>query len=63
MDADGSGASTPSLPGISGVTSVAASERQDKPLLAELDGGVFRLQPDSNWKEVAPKASSPVYPG
>lgn len=63
VDADGSGASTPSLPGISGVTSVAASERQDKPLLAELDGGVFRLQPDSNWKEVAPKASSPVYPG
>jgi two-component system sensor histidine kinase MtrB len=63
VDADGSGASTPSLPGISGVTSVAASERQDKPLLAELEGGVFRLPPDSNWKEVAPKAGSPVYPG
>lgn len=64
VDADGSGTSTPSLPGISGVVSVAASERQDKPLLAELDGGgVFRLPPDSNWKEVAPKGGSPVYPG
>ncbi|WP_431968596.1 LpqB family beta-propeller domain-containing protein [Actinacidiphila sp. bgisy160] len=63
VDVDGSGASSSSLPGISGVVSVAASERQDEPLLAELDGGVFRLQPDSNWKEVAPKASSPVYPG
>lgn len=63
VDADGSGTSSSSLPGISGVVSVAASERQDKPLLAELDGGVFRLPSDSNWKEVAPKAGSPVYPG
>ncbi|MFF7213474.1 LpqB family beta-propeller domain-containing protein [Streptomyces sp. NPDC008238] len=63
VDADGSGTSSSSLPGISGVVSVAASERQDQPLLAELDGGVFRLPPDSNWKEVAGKGGSPVYPG
>ncbi|MDX3239036.1 LpqB family beta-propeller domain-containing protein [Streptomyces sp. ME03-5709C] len=63
VDADGSGTSSSSLPGISGVVSVAASERQDAPLLAELGDGVFRLPPDSNWKEVAPKAGSPVYPG
>ncbi|WP_431953920.1 LpqB family beta-propeller domain-containing protein [Actinacidiphila sp. bgisy167] len=63
VDVDGSSASSSSLPGISGVVSVAASERQDAPLLAELEGGVFRLPPDGNWREVAPKAGSPVYPG
>ncbi|MFF3559157.1 LpqB family beta-propeller domain-containing protein [Streptomyces sp. NPDC002574] len=63
VDADGSASFTPSLPGISGVKSVAASENQDKPLLAELDGGIFRLPPDANWKEVTPKGTAPVYPG
>ncbi|MFJ4851360.1 MULTISPECIES: LpqB family beta-propeller domain-containing protein [unclassified Streptomyces] len=63
INADGSASFTPSLPGISGVKSVAASENQDKPLLAELDGGIFRLPPDANWKEVTPKGTAPVYPG
>ncbi|MFD3457574.1 LpqB family beta-propeller domain-containing protein [Streptomyces sp. NPDC058691] len=63
VDADGSASFTPSLPGISGVKSVAASENQDKPLLAELNGGIFRLPPDANWKEVTPKGTAPVYPG
>lgn len=60
---DGSTSDDTTLPGISGVTSVAASENQDKPLLASLGDVIFRLPADANWKEVTPKGSSPVYPG
>ena len=60
---DGSTSDDTTVPGISGVTSVAASESQDKPLLASLGDGIFRLPTDGNWKAVTPKGSSPVYPG
>jgi two-component system sensor histidine kinase MtrB len=63
VDVDGSASDTTTLPGISGVASVAASESPDKPLLAELGDGIFRLPTDANWKQVSPKGSSPVYPG
>jgi two-component system sensor histidine kinase MtrB len=65
VDTDGSASYTPTLPGIGGVASVAASENQDKPLLAQLGKGIFifRLPLDANWREVSPAGSSPVYPG
>jgi two-component system sensor histidine kinase MtrB len=63
VDADGSASSTPTLQGDGGVASVAASEDQNKPLLAELGDGIFELPPDADWKKVTPKGSSPVYPG
>lgn len=60
---DGSTTNQPALPGISDVTSVAASEDESKPLMAQSEYGVFRLPPDSDWKAVAVGASAPVYPG
>jgi hypothetical protein len=65
VDTDGSVSYTPTLPGIGGVASVAASDDQDKPLLAQLNDGifVFRLPLDANWREVSPAGSYPVYPG
>jgi two-component system sensor histidine kinase MtrB len=63
VDADGSASYSPTLQGDGGVASVAASENQSKPLLAELGDGIFQLPLDADWKEVTPKGSSPVYPG
>jgi lipoprotein LpqB-like beta-propeller protein/sporulation and spore germination protein len=60
---DGSTTNQPTLPGINDVTSVAASEDETKPLLAESQYGVFRLPPDSDWKTIAAHGSDPVYPG
>ncbi|WP_241833393.1 LpqB family beta-propeller domain-containing protein [Streptomyces caatingaensis] len=65
IDTDGSPSNTSALPGITGVTGVAAPEGAGKAqaLLAEQDGGIVRLLPDTNWKPVAKKGSAPVYPG
>ncbi|QMV23207.1 hypothetical protein GQS52_17120 [Streptomyces sp. SCUT-3] len=63
VDTDGSASSPPTLPGISGVTAVAASEDEAKPLLADSEDGIFRLTPGADWKAVAAEGSSPVYPG
>ncbi len=60
---DGSTTNRPTLPGINDVTSVAASEDESKPLLAESEYGVFRLPPDADWKTIAAHGSAPVYPG
>ncbi|MBH1932725.1 GerMN domain-containing protein [Streptomyces sp. AV19] len=64
IDTDGSLSSTSALPGITGVGGVAAPEGAGKAqaVLAERDGGIVRLLPDTNWKPVA-KGSAPVYPG
>ncbi|GAB2630399.1 LpqB family beta-propeller domain-containing protein [Streptomyces capparidis] len=64
VDTDGSVPDIPTLPAISGVTAVAAPPNQNQPLLADSDEGIFRLRPDSNWRQVEPKeGNSPVYPG
>ncbi len=44
---------------------VAASDSSGKAqaLLAEGDGGIVRLLPDTNWKLVVKEGSAPVYPG
>lgn len=61
MNTDGSAA--PALEGINEAASVAASEIEDKPLLASYNGRVYRLPAEANWKQVNPKGSGPVYPG
>ncbi|MFF7731226.1 LpqB family beta-propeller domain-containing protein [Streptomyces sp. NPDC008001] len=65
IDTDGSLSNASGLPGITGVRGVAASESTTKApaLVAERDGGIVRLLPDSNWKLVAKEGSAPVYPG
>ncbi|GGX68176.1 LpqB family beta-propeller domain-containing protein [Streptomyces hiroshimensis] len=65
IDTDGSLSNTSALPGITGVRGVAASESTAKApaLVAERDGGIVRLLPDSNWKLVTKEGSAPVYPG
>ncbi|WP_312018719.1 LpqB family beta-propeller domain-containing protein [Streptomyces sp. I05A-00742] len=64
IETDGSLSSVSALPGITGVGGVAASEGQGRAsaLLAERDGEIVRLLPDTNWKPLG-KGSAPVYPG
>ncbi|MEW1866114.1 LpqB family beta-propeller domain-containing protein [Streptomyces sp. NPDC088194] len=61
ISSDGSAGSLPQ--GVSEATSVASSENQAMPLLASYNGRVYELPTDSNWKQVSPKGSNPVYPG
>ncbi|MDI5972563.1 LpqB family beta-propeller domain-containing protein [Streptomyces sp. SL13] len=63
VDTDGSSAFTPTLPGISTVTSVAASEDQSRPLLVADKEGVYRLPTDSYWTAISGNSTAPVYPG
>ncbi|MBY8882705.1 LpqB family beta-propeller domain-containing protein [Actinacidiphila acidipaludis] len=61
MSTDGSAGAA--LQGVSEAASVAASEDQSRPLLAAYNGSVYLLPADTNWKQIAPKGVSPVYPG
>ncbi|WP_257155713.1 LpqB family beta-propeller domain-containing protein [Streptomyces sp. Ru87] len=63
VQTDGSVANTPTLPGANGVTAVAASEDEDKPLLADSDDGIVRLPAGAGWQLVTKQGSAPVYPG
>lgn len=63
VDTDGSSAFTPSLPGISTVTAVAASEDQTRPLLVADKEGVYRLPTDGQWTVIGENSTGPVYPG
>ncbi|MCQ4084919.1 LpqB family beta-propeller domain-containing protein [Streptomyces sp. RB6PN25] len=66
VDTDGSAAYTPTLPGISKVSAVAASENEaggDRPLLVDSDEGMYRLPADTDWQQLSPDGTSPVYPG
>ncbi|WP_344630779.1 LpqB family beta-propeller domain-containing protein [Streptomyces glaucosporus] len=60
---DGSPASPSALPGLNEVTGVAASEDEEKPLLARTSEGIARLSRDGDWELVTDKGSMPVYPG
>ncbi|HEX5565899.1 MAG TPA: LpqB family beta-propeller domain-containing protein [Streptomyces sp.] len=60
---DGSPASLSTLPGLNEVTGVAASEDEEKPLLADTREGIARLSRDADWELVTEKGSTPVYPG
>ncbi|MGY1456897.1 LpqB family beta-propeller domain-containing protein [Streptomyces sp. SS8] len=59
---DGSSAGPSTLPGLNGVTGVAASENGDRPLLADTGEGIARLD-RAEWELVTDKGSMPVYPG
>ncbi|GAA1903254.1 LpqB family beta-propeller domain-containing protein [Streptantibioticus ferralitis] len=63
VDTDGSAAYTPTLPGISKVSAVAAFEDQQRPLLVASDEGMYRLPNDADWQQVSPDGTGPVYPG
>lgn len=65
IETDGSQPNGSGLPGITGVRGVAAPETPGKAqtLVAEGEGGIVRLQPDTNWKLVTKEGSAPVYPG
>ncbi|MCQ4046666.1 LpqB family beta-propeller domain-containing protein [Streptantibioticus rubrisoli] len=63
VDTDGSAAYTPTLPGISKVSAVAAFEDQQRPLLVASDEGMYQLPIDGDWQQVSPDGTAPVYPG
>ncbi|MFE0640354.1 LpqB family beta-propeller domain-containing protein [Streptomyces sp. NPDC058877] len=64
LQTDGSTSTTAVLPGLNGVTSVAAPHTDAAPVVAVSgDDGIVRLAPGTNWQPVAKKGSSPVYPG
>ncbi|MGW7199186.1 LpqB family beta-propeller domain-containing protein [Streptomyces chryseus] len=64
LQTDGSTSDAQSVPGANQVTTVASADDDRLPLLAHsLEDGIVRLPPGANWKTVASKGSSPVYPG
>ncbi|MGW8766581.1 LpqB family beta-propeller domain-containing protein [Streptomyces sp. NPDC055815] len=64
LQTDGSTSTTSVLPGLNGVTSVAAPHTDRAPVVADSgDDGIVRLAPGTNWQPVAKKGLSPVYPG
>ncbi|MFI0264958.1 LpqB family beta-propeller domain-containing protein [Streptomyces sp. NPDC017056] len=63
METDGSASSAQTLPGVSGVKAVTASEDENRPLVADGAEGIVRLPQDANWKTVAKEGKAPVYPG
>ncbi|MGW2329000.1 LpqB family beta-propeller domain-containing protein [Streptomyces sp. NPDC001700] len=64
VETDGSPADLPEVPGPNGVETVAASEDQTRPLIAETrENGIVRLLPNTDWKTVDEDGSGPVYPG
>ncbi|MFJ3881975.1 LpqB family beta-propeller domain-containing protein [Streptomyces sp. NPDC090077] len=65
MLADGSMVAA-SLPGATGLSAIAASEDEAKPVVAYSgdDGiGIVWLPPGAQWRTVAPGGRAPVYPG
>ncbi|MEV0414805.1 LpqB family beta-propeller domain-containing protein [Streptomyces sp. NPDC050448] len=63
MLADGSMVAA-SLPGATGLVSVAATEDEKKPVVAASDeDGIVWLPPGAQWRTVAAGGRAPVYPG
>ncbi|MBC9725470.1 LpqB family beta-propeller domain-containing protein [Streptomyces sp. TRM68367] len=63
MQCDGSMSESGSLPSLTEVKSVAASESSDLPLLAASKEGVLRLSGGRGWKTVHETGTAVVYPG
>ncbi|WP_431784004.1 LpqB family beta-propeller domain-containing protein [Streptomyces chumphonensis] len=63
MSTDGSPGTPAKLPNVNKIESIAASEDEDKPLLAFSAEGIVRLPRDGDWQEVTEEGSAPVYPG
>ncbi|MEV5160915.1 LpqB family beta-propeller domain-containing protein [Streptomyces sp. NPDC053728] len=64
VQADGSTSSSGVLPGVNQVTTIAAADDDQLPLMADTEGdGIVKLSPGDNWQTVLKKGSSLVYPG
>ncbi|MFV6028516.1 LpqB family beta-propeller domain-containing protein [Streptomyces sp. NPDC056264] len=64
LQTDGSTSASSVLPGLNGVTSVAAPYKGSAPLVADSgNDGIVRLAPGTNWQPVVKTGISPVYPG
>ncbi|WP_323139243.1 LpqB family beta-propeller domain-containing protein [Streptomyces sp. NBC_01551] len=63
MLADGSMVAA-SLPGATGLSAIAASEDENKPVVAySEDDGIVWLPPGAQWRTAAAGGTAPVYPG
>ncbi|MGW3658307.1 LpqB family beta-propeller domain-containing protein [Streptomyces sp. NPDC005151] len=64
VQADGSAPASGVLPGANQVSSVAAADDEQLPLMADTeDDGIVKLSPGDNWQTVLKAGSSLVYPG
>lgn len=64
VQTDGSTSTTSVLPGLNGVTAVAAPHGEQSPVVADSNNdGIVRLVPGANWQPIVKDGRSPVYPG
>ncbi|MFE6163765.1 LpqB family beta-propeller domain-containing protein [Streptomyces sp. NPDC056486] len=63
VQCDGSVPASATLPGLTGVKEIAASEDERQPLLAHSDDGIVRLPTGAQWQTVVKEGSAPFYPG
>ncbi|MFD9908543.1 LpqB family beta-propeller domain-containing protein [Streptomyces sp. NPDC059063] len=63
VQSDGSALAGATLPGLTGVREIAASEDEGQPLVAHSDDGIVRLPSGGQWQTVVKNGSAPVYPG
>ncbi|WP_460066324.1 LpqB family beta-propeller domain-containing protein [Streptomyces sp. YKOK-I1] len=63
VQCDGSIPESGTLPGLTEVTSIAASENSDKPLFATSKDGLLWLPGGSGWRTLKETASAAFYPG
>ncbi|EFG64771.1 LpqB family beta-propeller domain-containing protein [Streptomyces sp. SPB074] len=60
---DGSVPPKAALPGLNGVTDIAASDDPGLPLVAHSSDGIVRLPAGMNWETVSKQGTAPFYPG
>ncbi|MFC8128955.1 LpqB family beta-propeller domain-containing protein [Streptomyces sp. NPDC057302] len=63
VQCDGSVPAGATLPGLTGVKEIAASEDETRPLVAHSDDGIVRLPTGAQWQTVVKEGTAPVYPG
>ncbi|MFI8880450.1 LpqB family beta-propeller domain-containing protein [Streptomyces sp. NPDC055243] len=63
VQCDGSVPAGATLPGLTGVKEIAASEDERQPLVAHSDDGIVRLPTGAQWQTVVKEGTAPVYPG
>ncbi|MGW7076677.1 LpqB family beta-propeller domain-containing protein [Streptomyces sp. NPDC054871] len=63
VQSDGSVPAGATLPGLTGVKEIAASEDERQPLVAHSDDGIVRLPTGAQWQTVVKEGTAPVYPG
>jgi hypothetical protein len=65
VQTDGATSTASVLPGLNGVTAVAAPNDERAPVVADSgNDGIVRLMPGANWQRMVKVAgSAPVYPG